>query len=144
MPVPVQDTGGEGPGAATDFERIGGEAGVRALVDSFYRHMESLLEARIVRALHPPDLALVRELLFKYLVGWLGGPQLYVAERGHPRLRRRHLAFPIGDAERDAWMACMTLALDEVVADRDLRLQLGHAFYELASFLRNRQPRDTP
>jgi len=120
------------------FRQIGGEPAVRTLVERFYHHMDTLPEAQTVRALHPPSLAPVKELLFKYLVGWLGGPQLYVAERGHPRLRQRHRAFPIGDAERDAWMACMTRALDEVVADSDLRSQLAQAFFQTATFLRNR------
>jgi len=111
---------------------------VRTLVERFYHHMDTLPEARTIRALHPPGLAPVKDVLFKYLVGWLGGPQLYVAERGHPRLRHRHLAFPIVDAERNAWMACMTRALDEVVADSDLRTHLAQAFFQTATFLRNR------
>jgi hemoglobin len=120
------------------FARIGGENGVRALVERFYHHMDTLPEARTIRALHPADLDPIKEVLFKYLVGWLGGPQLYVAERGHPRLRQRHMPFPIADAERDAWMACMTRALAEVVADDELRTELTQAFFKTATFLRNR------
>lgn len=122
------------------FVRIGGEAPIRALVESFYRHMDTLPAARGIRALHPPDLGPVKETLWKYFVGWMGGPQLYAAERGHPRLRRRHLPFPIGDAERDAWMQCMTLALAETVQDDALRDELAQAFYKTATFLRNQEP----
>jgi hemoglobin len=121
------------------FERIGGGIAIRALVERFYHHMDTLPEARGIRALHPPNLEPVKEVLWKYFVGWMGGPQLYAAERGHPRLRRRHLSFPIGDAERDAWMQCMTLALAEVVTDDALREELAQAFYKTATFLRNQE-----
>lgn len=61
-----------------------------------------------------------------------------LSERGHPRLRQRHLRFSIGLAERDAWMTCMRRALDEVVADPALRASLELAFFRLADFMRNR------
>ena len=73
----------------------------------------------------------------RYITEWPGGPQVYSAERGHPRLRRKHLPFAIGQAERDAWMLCMTQALDEVVADPDLKDQLTRAFAKTADFIRN-------
>ena len=81
------------------FERIGGEEGVRALVDRFYDLMDTLPEAAGIRAMHPRDLRMSREKLYLFLVGWLGGPPLYVERFGHPRLRARHLPFPIGDSE---------------------------------------------
>ena len=101
--------------------------------------MDTLPEARTIRAMHTPNLGPVKEVLYKFLVGWLGGPQLYVAERGHPRLRKKHLPFPIGNAERDAWMNCMLRALDDVVPDEALRIDLAGAFFKTASFLRNQQ-----
>jgi hemoglobin len=70
----------------------------------------------------------------------MGGPQLYVAKHGHPMLRRRHLPFPIGDAERDQWMHCMKLALDEVVEDDTLRNELHQAFFKVADHMRNQVP----
>ena len=100
--------------------------------------MDTLPEARHLRTLHPPDLTAARETLYKYLVGWTGGPPLYTEQYGPPRLRQRHLPFAIGDTERDAWMRCMTLALQEVVADAGLRAELGAAFFKVATFLRNR------
>lgn len=119
------------------FERIGGEATVRELVERFYHHMDTLPEAGTIRAMHGADLGPIKDVLYKFLVGWLGGPQLYVAEHGHPRLRRKHLPFAISDAERDAWMACMLRALDDVVADEALRIDLAGAFFKTASFIRN-------
>ena len=135
--LPANGSGAPVLPANPHFQGIGGEPGVRALVERFYVHMDQLPQARAIRALHPPDLAPVKETLFKFLTGWLGGPQLYAAERGHPRLRQKHLPFGIGDAERDAWMACMNLALEDVVTDVRLRGELQAAFHKTATFLRN-------
>jgi len=126
------------------FERIGGREVIAKLANRFYDHMRDLPEAAVVRAMHPSNLARPREVLERYLVEWMGGPQLYSAERGHPRLRRRHLPFSIGVAERDAWMRCMRLALEETVADASLRAELEQAFAEVADFLRNRSEPDAP
>ena len=78
------------------YERLGGEQAVRRLVDRFYDLMDTLPEAAGIRALHPEDLTDSREKLFMFLSGWLGGPPLYQMQYGHPRLRARHLPFPIG------------------------------------------------
>ena len=63
-------------------------------------------------------------ILYEFLSGWLGGPQLYVEKHGEPRLRARHQPFAIGDAERNQWLLCMRTALDDVVADGELRERL--------------------
>lgn len=115
----------------------GGEQGIQKLVERFYQLMDTLPEARAIRALHPADLSHVKERLFMFLSGWLGGPPLYEARFGHPRLRQKHLSFPIGDAARDAWMLCMTHALNDIVADPALRIQLTQSFFKTADFLRN-------
>jgi hemoglobin len=119
------------------FVRIGGSSAVTRLVDAFYAQMDQLPEARAIRALHPADLAPVKDVLTRYLTEWLGGPSLYSSERGHPRLRRRHRHFPIDEAARDAWMLCMTRALDQVVEDPALRQTLAQAFFRTADFIRN-------
>lgn len=119
------------------FAQLGGIAVIEQLVERFYALMDSLPEAAGIRAMHGPNLAPVKEVLVRYLTEWTGGPQVYSAERGHPRLRRKHLPFPIGAAERDAWMRCMTGALDELVADPELKNQLTRAFLKTADFIRN-------
>lgn len=119
------------------YQLIGGEDGIQRLVSRFYALMDELPEARTIRALHPADLSHAKEHLFMFLSGWLGGPQLYAERFGHPRLRQKHQTFPIGEAERDAWMLCMTRALDDVVAEATLRTQLTQAFFKTADFLRN-------
>jgi hemoglobin len=122
---------------STPFLRIGGQTVVDALVDAFYRRMDTLPEAKSIRDMHADDLKPVGEVLKRYLGEWLGGPKLYSQERGHPRLRMRHRHFQIGPAERDAWMICMQGALEEVVEDASLRSQLSQSFYKLADWVRN-------
>jgi hemoglobin len=130
---------GPGPGVAvTAFELLGGADGVRRLVDRFYDVMETDPAARAVRALHPADLGESRRKLWMFLVGRLGGPPIYVEERGHPRLRARHLPFPIGADEAAQWMGCMDEALEAVVADDSLRSELRAFFAQVAEHMRNR------
>ena len=124
--------------AKTPFEHLGGAEGVRALVERFYQLMDTLPEAARIRALHPADLHGSTDKLYKFLSGWLGGPALYVQEFGHPMLRARHLPFPIEAADRDAWLLCMTRALDEVKLDPLARMQLDQAFFKTADHMRNR------
>jgi hemoglobin len=120
------------------FERIGGEAAVRRLVDVFYDRMDTLPEARAIRAMHEEDLTATKAVFLLFLTEWLGGPRNYSATRGHPRLRARHARFPIGPAERDAWLLCMLGALEEVVPDALLREQLAGAFHRTADAIVNR------
>lgn len=123
----------------TIFEQIGGEENVRRLVDRFYDLMDAQPEAAGIRALHPADLTQSREKLFMFLVGWMGGPPLYITRYGHPRLRARHLPFPIGESERDQWLWCMNKALEETVDNPLLRQQLSYSWSQLADFMRNRE-----
>ncbi|MDD5297074.1 MAG: group II truncated hemoglobin [Rhodocyclaceae bacterium] len=122
---------------ATPYLLIGGEPTVRALVKRFYQLMDELPEAWEIRKLHPQDLSGSEEKLYLYLTGWLGGPQLYVERHGHPRLRSRHLPFPVDSRARDQWMLCMRMALEENVADEGIRAKLAQSLQDLADFMRN-------
>lgn len=119
------------------FERIGGTVTIDRLVESFYRRMDELPEAAFIRAMHPSDLDPTKQVLKRYLTEWTGGAKLYSVEKGHPRLRQRHMGFPIGGAERDAWLLCMRGALDETVADGAARQELDVALSRLADWMRN-------
>ena len=119
------------------YEHLGGEKTVRKLVDRFYDLMDTMPQARKIRELHPDDLTSSRDKLFKFLSGWLGGPQLYVEEFGHPRLRARHLPFPIGETERDAWLSCMRQALSEMEMEELLRNHLLQSLSKTADHMRN-------
>jgi hemoglobin len=129
----------EGAAAApTAFERIGGEAGTRALVDRFYDLMDLEPGFAALRALHPTTLEGSRDKLYWFLCGWLGGPQHYTDRFGHPMLRARHLPFSIGIRERDQWLACMGQAMTEVGLEPLLAAKLGESFFGTADWMRNR------
>jgi hemoglobin len=121
---------------ATAYELLGREEGLERLVERFYAAMDRPEHATI-RALHPADLATSRRNLWMFLVGRFGGPPLYEREKGHPRLRARHLPFPIGAEEARQWMACMDLALAECVAHEELRKELRDFFAAVAEQMRN-------
>lgn len=123
----------------TAYELIGGEEGVRKLVNRFYDLMDELQEVKVLREMHAKSLKGSREKLFLFLSGWLGGPDLYVQQYGHPRLKARHMPFSIGVTERDQWMLCMNRAMEEVGVDETLRKVLGEALWKTADFMRNRQ-----
>ena len=123
--------------AETHFSRIGGAPAVGRLVEAFYERMDTLAEARTIRAMHLADLGPTKAILKDYLGEWLGGPRLYSQKRGHPRLRMRHARFAIGPAERDAWMLCMRGALQEAVADASLREEIERKLFQLADWVRN-------
>jgi hemoglobin len=122
----------------THYDMLGGEAGVLSLVNRFYDLMDELPEAWELRKIHPQDLQSSRDKLFKFLSGWLGGPGLYEAEYGHPRLRMRHAPFPVDKQMRDQWLLCMDLALDEQIQDELLKIQLKSSFANVAEHMRNR------
>ncbi len=129
----------------TMFERIGGVVVIDRLVESFYTRMDTLPEAKTIRAMHAPDLSEVKIVLKRYLCEWTGGPKLYSPEKGHPRLRQRHFGFAIGEPERDAWLLCMRGALDEVVQDGPAKEEMYEALAKLANWMRNQagNPHDT-
>jgi hemoglobin len=119
------------------YDRLGGAPAVARLVDAFYRHMDARPQARTIRAMHADDLASTRAVLRLYLCEWLGGPREYSAAHGHPRLRMRHAGFAIGEAERDAWLTCMSAALADVDAPPALQATLMAAFFKTADWMRN-------
>ena len=123
--------------STTPFDLIGGEPGVRALVDRFYDLMDLEPLFAELRALHPAALDGSRDKLHWFLCGWLGGPDLYVQRFGHPRLRARHLPYAIGIRERDQWLACMQLAMAEVALDSALAGRLVESFFGTADWMRN-------
>ncbi len=126
--------------ADTPFERLGGEQGVRAVVERFYDAMTEL-EPTLAR-LHPCDergyvVRTSRERFALFFMGWLGGPQDYTAQYGHPRLRMRHARVPIDTAAARAWMRCMLQALDAAGIEPDVRDFLEARLLDVAMFLRN-------
>ncbi len=126
------------PPFETPFAWIGGESQVHALVDRFYDLMDLEPDYAALRAAHGTELANAREKLKMFLTGWMGGPQRYTEQFGHPRLRMRHMPFSIGIAERDQWVACMDQAMQETHVDATLRTRLKESFMQTADWMRNR------
>lgn len=122
--------------ADTPYEEMGGEERVRALAEAFYDVIEE--ESPTLRAMLPANTANTRRKLFMYLTGWLGGPPLYEEKWGHPRLRMRHMPFPIGDPEAAEWMRCMRRAMDRTDVGEPLRSFLEERLEPLAQHMRNR------
>lgn len=124
----------------TPFARLGGADRVRALVERFYDVM-SEREPALAR-LHPctPEGRVERgsrDRFGLFLIGWLGGPDDYVAAHGHPRLRMRHARVAVSVAMRDAWLRCMATAMDDAGVAGELRQFLDGRFAEVADFMRN-------
>lgn len=128
------------PQLPTPYAELGGSAAVIALAEAFYDAMErdepaltALHRRDATGAIHPE----VRERFGLFLIGWLGGPQDYVAQHGHPRLRMRHARVAVDEAMRDAWMRSMRSALDARDVRGHVREFLEQRFAEVADFMRN-------
>lgn len=119
---------------ASIFKNIGSNKPINQLVDAFYAKVEV---DSVLRPLYPKDLTEPKRLLTLFLIQRLGGPATYSEERGHPRMRARHMPFKIGIKEKDAWMANMTAALNTVPELSSHKEVLQHYFEEFATFMIN-------
>src|SRR5688572_12433310 len=93
----------------TLFDAVGGLETFRRLADPFSQGVET---DPILRPMYPDDLTESREHLALFLAQYFGGPTTYSEQRGHPRLRMRHLTFQIDAAARDAWLRHMRAAVE--------------------------------
>lgn len=112
------------------YDAVGGAETFHAIVSRFYAQVP---EDEILRELYPlDDLEGAEERLRMFLEQYWGGPQTYSAQRGHPRLRMRHAPFAIGPLERDAWLRCMRVAVDEARLDPERHRQIWE-YMEMAA-----------
>lgn len=93
------------------YEEIGGENTVLRLVEAFYGHVS---KHPVLIPLFPDDFKTIQMKQKRFLTQFLGGPPLYTEEFGHPMMRARHLRFPIGPQQRDAWLECMDQAMTDI------------------------------
>ena len=114
------------------YEIMGGAGTVRTIVDRFYDIMDTDPAAAAIRAMHGPDLEPMRNRLFDFMSGWLGGPRLY-----HGCVVGAHRRFTIGIAERDQWLMCMSRALDDASIDPTVREMLAKPMHAIADIMRN-------
>jgi hemoglobin len=118
------------------YARIG-EEGFTRLVRAFYAQVPS---DDILGAMYPQDdLAGAEARLRDFLIGRFGGPQRYIEQRGHPRLRMRHMPFLIDKSARDRWVTLMDRALMEAALPADVTAELREFLHETATFMINRQ-----
>ena len=124
----------------TPFELIGGADKVHALAERFYDLMEEREPELAKLHVCTPDGKIDRGARLRFamfLVGWLGGPDDYIREHGHPRLRMRHGRVLVNIAMRDAWLRCMQAAMDEQGITGEVRTFLDTRFADVADFMRN-------
>ena len=115
---------------------IVGEAGFERLTQAFYAQVPG---DEILGPMYPTgEIEAARMRLRDFLVGRFGGPQRYIEQRGHPRLRMRHMPFSIDERARDRWMALMSKALDDCGLDPHVAGQLLRFFGDTATFMINR------
>ncbi len=103
------------------YQAAGGTPGIYRLINRFFYYMEKLPEARKIRKMHPEDLDESSDKLARFLCGWLGGPKLYQQKYGPISIPGVHQHLDIGVSERDAWLKCMSLALEEQPYSSDFR-----------------------
>ena len=120
--------------ARTVFDAAGGSETFERIVDRFYQGVAS---DPVLRPLYPNDLEASRRHLTLFLIQYFGGPSTYSEERGHPRLRMRHLPFTIGQSERDAWVRHMRAALDAERLPEPVHEVMADYFDRAATFLMN-------
>ena len=97
----------------SSYKAAGELPGIEKLVDAFYSYMDSLEQAKTIRAMHQDDLSEARKRLSYFLSAWLGGPKLYSQHWGPISIPKLHRQFPIDQSARDAWLLCMQKAIAE-------------------------------
>ena len=125
---------------AAPYVLLGGSERIKAIVERFYDLMHER-EPALARLHKCTPEGVVdrgsRDRFALFLIGWLGGPDDYVKTHGHPRLRMRHGRVAVDIAMRDAWLRCMTTALDEHGVTGPIREFLDARFADVADFMRN-------
>jgi hemoglobin len=125
----------------TVFEIVGGQGFFDALVERFYGRVEA---DRVLRPLYPANLEPGKRALALFLGQYWGGPAIYSAEKGHPRLRMRHAPFAIDARARDAWLAAMLASVDEADAPQVAREGLSEYFTMASTAMINRAEETPP
>ena len=124
-------------GGTTPYELIGREDGVRQLAGALYDAMNELEEAQSVREMHAANLDLIKQKLFEYLNGWLGGPHLYREKYGTICLTEPHELYAIAESHRDEWIRCWERAMEIVDAPDEFRTMTREPILRMANFLVN-------
>jgi len=117
------------------YQLFGGAPAFEKLVHTFYQNVK---RDPLLAPMYPEsDFEGAERRLRMFLEQYWGGPHTYSDERGHPRLRMRHAPFAIGVPERDAWLACMKPAVDEMGLSDELHAELWGYLEGAATFMIN-------
>lgn len=119
----------------TMYELLGSEAGIRRIVHAFYDHMEADADLAPIRAMHAADLGPMRQGLFEFISGWIGGPPLFIQRKGSPCLTEAHAPYAIDRSARDQWLACMERAMADAEVPSRYREALTPGFEGIADML---------
>lgn len=117
----------------TLYSKIGPQK-LRCIVDRFY---DIVFEESSIKHLFNTDKSQIREKQFKFLTQFLGGPQLYSQEYGHPKMRMRHLPHAIDEQAKVEWLRCMKIAIDSEIEDKELASALYNCFPQVAAHMVN-------
>jgi len=128
----------------TPYELLGGDEGIRRLADTFYDVMDELPEAEAIRKMHAESLVDVKQKLYEYLSGWMGGPHHYNEKYGTVCLTKPHKPYAIGPAERDQWLMCMDETLRRIDASEEVKAMLKGPVFRLADAIRNTDGKSCP
>lgn len=112
-----------------------GEEGFTRLVAAFYRRVRT---DDILGPMYPQqDMIGAEQRLREFLIQRFGGPDTYSQQRGHPRLRMRHMPFKVDQAARDRWVKLMEESLAEVQLPEQVVPPLRSFFHNTATFMMN-------
>lgn len=125
----------------TPYEILG-DQGIKDLVATFYEIMDTDPDAQEIRAMHADDLSPVRSKLVSYLVGWMGGPPVYLAVTGTVCLTDPHASFHIGPRQRDQWLMCMDKAMQQLGVSDELKDMLRLPLQHVAETVQNQEQSD--
>ncbi len=119
----------------TFYEKVGGHETFVAIVDGFYQQLE--VEPLLLAMYPKKDMAGAKERLMLFLEQYWGGPTTYSDQRGHPRLRMRHVGFKIGEPEKQAWLRCAHVAIIDLPLEEALKEELWSYFQYAAHSMLN-------
>ncbi len=122
----------------TPYQILGAD-GIRQLATAFYDAMDELPQAANIRTMHAQNTDKIKEKLYEYLTGWMGGPPLYADKNGSVCLTDPHKPYGIGPAERDQWLLCMDSALEKVGASEELKAMLKVPMFRVADTVCNQE-----
>lgn len=119
------------------YQLLGDET-IRQIASTFYDVMDEMPQAEKIRKMHSVHKGDIKQKLYEYLVGWLGGPPLYYDSTGTICLTEPHKKYSIGEQERDSWLTCWYEALERVGVNEEVKLMLNEPVFHLANTVCNK------